>query len=276
MQITWSWSVRCHLNGFLCAPRYVQSSQLCNSSLCQKSTSIMEVIQRQAKVIMREAKEMMCKVSWEQLDEDMSNKWHLNALGDCRPEQPTLHWEVVGNGEARTGPRQPSSDARVCELRALLALAPCKQSDYQQLLHMVTRESILTLSALMHRLKQTSKCPTPTLMYQPQRPCTAIYNQGPFSVTGLWETERWFFFSLSSYLFCLLSFLWIKARFIALGEFFKALTVGLILLLLKPLGVLPMLLMRTELGQCCQLWSPRFLCSHVKVGNRVQIKWEPV
>lgn len=134
----------------------------------------------------------------------------------------------------------------------------------------VAREGIFTLFPVLSTL-------TRAFIYQPHKPYTTIYNQGNFSVKALWATEQWFFFSPSSFLF-LFRFLFLRtgARFISLGEFFKAGTVGLILLLLKPLGVLPTLLTRTELGQCRQLWSPRFVCTHVKVGNRGQIKWEPV
>lgn len=198
----------------------------------------------------------------------MSDKWQQSTSWQYMLEQPML---CRGKGAACAGLIQwVSADGWVGTVMSELSLLSDHLSRITSSFCTVAREGILTLCTVLSSLTQT-------LMYQPHRPYTTIHNWGNFFVKSLWETEKMILlFPLFIPFPVWFSFLWINARFIALGEFLKACTVGLILLLLKPLGVLPMLLLRTELGQCCQLWSPRFVCTHVKVGNRAQIKWEPV
>lgn len=58
----------------MCAPYFGQSSMVHNLSLCQKITGMVKLFQIESLIIVRGLEWIMCKVSREKLDLDMSNK----------------------------------------------------------------------------------------------------------------------------------------------------------------------------------------------------------
>lgn len=116
-------------------------------------------------------------------------------VNNSKVPQGTIGWSspCFARGEAPSGPIQCSSVAGWVGTVLSLFLHHLNSRVISSFCT-VSRKRIYTLCTVLSSLTQS-------LMCQPHRPYTAIFKQGNFSVEGLWATETWFFFSLSSFLF---------------------------------------------------------------------------